>query len=479
MHWKLKKQLKNRLAAESGAIKKDWGGKRSVCLVYPNTYRVGMGNLAIHSIYKILNDRDDIVCERAFLPDRNEIQDYLQGNVDLMSLESQETLSNFDVVAFSVSFENDYLNILPILNLAKLPFKKSDRNDSMPLIIAGGAAPTLNPKPISEIFDRIILGEFESYETDIPDLFLRGTRYEAPGTKKKHFEHLDDSKTQTVIYNEAVEFGKMHLIEVERGCPKGCKFCATPTLYKPFRIRSAECILKMVDDGLKFRKKFGLVGADLLAHPEFVEIATAIHARGGTFSPSSIRVDAIDETKAKLLATSKHKSIALGVEAGSETLRDTLGKKTSDAQILDATAILSKHGITRIRLYFMIGLPGEAASDIKAIASLSKKVLKCIRENAPKGEGSHMVDITISPFIPKPNTPFKNEKFAGEKYLKGTLKDLKALLKNEKGISLGHDSVLDAALENLLANGDEAIFDLLLSVFTSKDVRRALSAHSS
>ncbi|MBT3181298.1 MAG: radical SAM protein [Deltaproteobacteria bacterium] len=474
MSWKLKKKLEKRLDAEIGTIHKDWGGKLSICLVYPNTYRVGMGNLAVHTIYDILNAQEDIICERAFLPDDDELEEYERSGANLLSLESQKPLGEFDAVAFTISFENDYLNILPILSLAKIPHRKNERNEHHPVLIAGGAAPTLNSRPLSKIFDRIIPGEFEACNDDLTELFARREAHNAQFTKG-HLKDLNDSDTQTTIYSEDVEFGNMHLIEVQRGCPRGCKYCATPSLYRPFRFRNAESVLRMVDHGLKRRKRFGLIGADLLSHPEFVEIATGIHSREAIFSASSVRIDAIDEIRARLLATSKHRSIALGVEAGSQRLRGLLGKRTTDDQALDAAALLAKHGMTKIRLYFMIGLPGETEEDLDSIISLSRKFLISIRDNAPKGKGLHGVDITISPFIPKPNTPFANEDFAGEKYIKEAIKGLKRQLKNERGINLTHDSVLHAASEALLAKGNEDIIDFLEDFHNTGNLKRSLA----
>ncbi len=476
MSWKLKEKLKTKLDAETGTIHKDWGGKLSVCLVYPNIYRVGMGNLAVHTIYHILNERDDIVCERAFLPDPDDLGEYEKSGADLISLESQKALTSFDVIAFSISFENDYRNILPILSLAKIPHRKDARSEHHPLLIVGGAAITLNPKPISKIFDKIILGEFEAYEDDIQDFFSRTTHHE-PHTTKRYLRDLNKTHTQTTIYNHGVEFGKMHLIEVQRGCPRGCKYCATPTIYKPFRFRSAQSVLRMVDNGLKKRNRFGLIGADLLSHPEFVDIATEIHARDATFSASSVRVDAIDEIRARLLGSSKHRSIALGIEAGSERLRGKLGKKTSDEQVLSAVALLARHGMTKIRLYFMIGLPDENEGDIAAIASLSKEVLSTIQKNSPKGVGLQGVDITISPFIPKLGTPFEGMSFAGEGYLKQSIKKLKGLFKNERGVTLSHDSIIEASSEAFLASGNEDTLGFLEDLHGGSNLRSSLAKH--
>ena len=161
------------------------------------------------------------------------------------------------------------------------------------------------------------------------------------------------------------------------------------------------------------------------------------------------------------MAESGHRSIALGVEAGTEGLRNTLAKGTSDVKILNAVATLAKNGITNIRLYFMIGLPGETDDDIAAIPEFAKKVYGEIVSHAPKKRRSTSVDITVTPFVPKPNTPFEGKPFASEEEIKGKLKTLKRLLGKDKGISLKHDAYVDAACEHRLANADEPATDFL------------------
>ncbi|MFH1874711.1 MAG: radical SAM protein [Pseudomonadota bacterium] len=459
------------LEQEQGYIKKDWGGKISVALVFPNTYQVGMGNLAVHTIYKILNEDPQIVCERAFLPEKNEKA--------LLTLESQRPLSDFDIVAFSISFQNDFLNILPILDLAKIEHRHSKRGADQPWLLAGGAAVTMNPKPLAEIFDAFVLGEAEEVLVDVIttchsrasgnpvrnkmlDPRLRGDDKQTRGDDcliyHKHFvKDLNKYPTQTVIYSQQAEFGDMHLMELSRGCPRKCKYCATPNLYAPFRMRNLKCISQMIEQGLKFRKKFGLISGDLIAHRDFFAIAQLILKKGGAFSPSSLRVEAIEENVVKLLAETGQKSISLGVEAASEELRASLGKRFSNQKLLETVNLLNKVGLKNLRLYFMIGLPNETPADIEAIATLGKQIKKIAK-------GSSLT-LTIAHFVPKPGTPFAQEKFAGEKYLKATDKSLKRLLGNIKGINLHFDSVLSSTCDYILSNGDESLLKFLENSF--------------
>ncbi len=469
------------LEQETGYIKKDWGGKISVALVFPNTYRVGMGNLAIHTIYKLLNDDPRIVCERAFLPDKED--------KTVLSLESQRPLTDFDIVAFSISFQNDFLNILPILSLAKIEPRSANRgqvstfhntktgtthntrSSSYPLLLAGGVAVTMNHKPLVEIFDRFFLGEAEESLVNTINGLLRRTRLpagrQAPrnDTKKHYVKNLNKYPTQTVIYSKLAEFGDMHLIEMSRGCPRNCKYCATPCLYAPFRTRNLKTITQMIEQGLRQRKKIGLISGDLIAHRNFYSIAELIHKKGGTFSPSSLRVESINDKLVTLLAETGQKSISLGIEAANENLRVSLGKTFSNQELFKKIELLKKTKLNNLRLYFMIGLPQETFEDIEAIASLSKQIKKIIKNTS--------LTLTIAHFVPKPGTFFAKEKYAGEKYLKDADKTLKRLLGKTKGISIHTDSVLSSTCDYVLSNGDGSLITFL-EMAEKEGLRKAL-----
>jgi radical SAM superfamily enzyme YgiQ (UPF0313 family) len=498
MTWKLKQNLRSLLSQEQGTIIKDWGGKASVALIYPNTYEVGMGNLAVHSLYHLLNRRDDIVCERAFWPGPKGTDSYRRSQTPIMSLESQRPLSEFDMVAFSISFENDYLNILPLLELARIPYLPEQRPPNSPLLLAGGAAPTLNPKALSGIFDAITVGEAEGFEPDLFDLLASRLPKEKlidelgklpgiyvpshrPGPGEtgrppgRHVRDLDPWPTQTVIYSQKAQFGDMHLIEVQRGCPRGCKFCATPIIYPPPRHRSAQAVLAMVDGGLKQRRRFGLIGADLLSYPHFARVAQEILRRKATFSTSSARADAVDDEKADLLAKAGLKSMALGVEAGNERLRGDISKPIPDETFVEAAGILASHGITALKLYFMIGLPNETDQDIKSIVSLSKRVRDALRKRAPRQARTTAVVLTVAPFVPKLGTPFENAQFAGEARLKEIRRTLTRLMGREKGISMKFDPPFHAAVEAYLSKADIGALEFLEQAHRLKNPRQALA----
>lgn len=477
--WPLIEKQRRILSGEQGAIVKERGGKTSVALVYPNTYDVGMGNLAVHSLYKLLNDSPNIVCERAFLPAARDMKEHERTRTPVLTVETQRPISEFDVIAFSISFQNDFLNILPILERSSIPHRSSHRKKSHPLLIAGGCAVTINFRPLEDMFDAFVIGEAEEIVSDIvPIIAERSGRNETleaiskiegihvPGfsaiePKRLFVKDLDAWPTQTVVYAPDVEFGDLHLIETGRGCPRRCKFCVTPCIYAPLRFRGFDAIQEMVHTGLPFRKRFGLIGSDLLSHPAIFDVIDEIHGLDATFSPSSLCVDEIDDKVAALLAKSGHRSISLGVEAASDALRFAVGKKFPRERIIEAIGSLAKHGILSVRLYFMIGLPDETEDDVKAIADVGAEVQKILHKTAPKSARSTSVSLTITPFVPKPLTPFENAKFAGEKYLKKALATIKKLTAKTKGIAVHSDPVISSVCDALLSSGDRNIIAFL------------------
>jgi radical SAM superfamily enzyme YgiQ (UPF0313 family) len=491
--WKIIEKHRCLLKDESGFVIKDWGGKTPVALVYPNTYYVGMSNLAVHTLYKLLNDDERIVCERAFLPETKDLREHKRTNSSVISIENQRPLSEFSCVAFSISFQNDFLNVIPILSLCSIPHRREQRNDSHPLLIAGGCAVTMNPMALSEIFDCFVIGETEELINEIIPILSGGAQKKdtldelakidgifVPSiskskTKRRFVKDINKYATQTVIHTPHTEFSGMHLVEMSRGCPRRCSFCATPCLYDPYRTRDFDSIMQMIETGIGHKKRFGLIGADLLIHPAFIKTAEAIHQLGAAFSPASVRVDEINSENAKLLAQSGHKSVSLGVEAANERLRSSIGKTISNERIFKAIESLAGAGICSLRLYFMIGLPGETADDINAIGKMAIETLKILRAEAPRKKRTSSVSLTISPFVPKPLTAFERMPFAGEKYLKDAIRKIKGTLGRTEGISVNVDSIASSMTDAILSRGDHRLISFLEKYAETNSIRKALS----
>jgi radical SAM superfamily enzyme YgiQ (UPF0313 family) len=498
MSWKIIEKYRRILAAETGSIPKNWGGKLTVCLVYPNRYRVAMGNLGFQAVYALLNAYPDIVCERAFLPDPEELAEYRKSRTPLLSLESQRPLTAFDLLAFSVSFESDYLHIPTIFSLAGIPPLAAGRTTAAPLIMAGGAALFLNPEPVADLMDLICVGEAEPLLPPllevvrkggergdilteaasvagiyVPSLYtvtydgarITGFRNLAgtPPTVARVWEkELDRHSTTSVILSPDIEFSDMFLVELSRGCPRGCRFCAAGFIYLPYRQRGIEAIKAEVDRGLVVRDRIGLVGAAISDYVGIGEVCLHILQHGGKVSVSSLRIDALDEELIGMLKASGHKTVALAPEGGSQRLRDLIKKDLSEEQILAACDRLIGSDILNLKLYFIIGLPTETDTDLEELVALVQRirdrVIAAARVNKRLGE----IVLSVNPFVPKPCTPFQWCGMEAIKSLERKGKFLQQAVGRLSNVRLLMESPKDAYLQALLSRGDRRLAALLI-----------------
>jgi radical SAM superfamily enzyme YgiQ (UPF0313 family) len=487
------------LAQEKGTVRKKWGGKIPICLVFPNTYHVGMSNLGIQVLYRLLNSLPEVVCERAFLPEPKELREYLRSNTPLLSLETNKPLTQFQIIAFSIPFENDFPNILSILALAKIPLRAHDRDQRSPLIVAGGAAVTLNPEPLAPFVDLFFIGEGEESVMDVLEAFqeeadtkegflekaggmegvycpsLYQVQYDDGGfikefaprgpapakIKRRWIQDPSQFPSGSAILTPQTEFKEMYLIEVNRGCPQRCRFCAARGIYRPFRNRTLDTLTKEADLGLQRGKRIGLVGSALGDHPRFSELCEYIIEKGGEISIASIRADAITDEVARLLALSNHRTVTMAPETGTERLRTVVAKGLGDEQIFSAVEALAAYGITNLKLYFMIGLPTETPEDIEGIITLTKQ----IRHHMGRG-GRRVGEITLSitPFVPKAWTPFQRHPFEEVKSLKEKIKTIKKGVGKIPRARVINDLPKWGYVQTLLSMGDRRVGDILLLV---------------
>ncbi len=490
MSWQYRQKLKDILAQEKGYVVKNDAGKISVALVYPNTYSVGMSNLGFQKIYSTLNQLDYVVCERAFLPIREDISYLKKTKSPLISLESQKQLNKFDVVAFSITFEMDYLNVLEILKLSRIPLKTADRTDKDPIIMAGGICPTFNPEPIANFVDLAVIGEgeevvkeiMESFRdnrdslnqkkmthilNEIEGVYIPATKNNKPELKikKRWLKNLDLYPTSTSIITDQTIFGDMFLIEVGKGCKMKCNFCETGHICLPVRNYSKKTILNLVQQGKIYRNKIGLVGSAICDHPEIESILKELHQQGLEFSVSSLRLSQITDNILKLLILGGCKTIATAPETGSERLRKTINKHLTEKKLFDSIRIIAKSGIQNLKLYYIIGLPGETDEDIQKIISEVKSIKHLFNEvRGEKGKSKFLLTISVNAFVPKPMTPFQREPMENIASLKAKLKILKAGFKSIKNIKLIYDIPKWAFIQALLSRGDRKVGDLLCKV---------------
>jgi radical SAM superfamily enzyme YgiQ (UPF0313 family) len=464
-------EARQHLSRETGTIFKDWGGRIPIAIIYPNSYYIGMSNLGIHAIYSLLNSYPQVVCERAFW----EKTDGAQQQTPI-SLESQRPLIDFDVLAFSITYELDYFNVMQILRACGIPLYAADRDERHPLIIAGGPCITANPMPLSPFFDCLCIGEAEvllpamlpvlsegieerekllKRLTGLPGIYVP-EQHDGRLVARQWATNLDDFPVHSVILTPDTELGELYLIEVERGCNWGCRFCLVSNAFRPMRSRSIESLLIQTEAGLQHRKRIGMVGPVVSDHPQFEELLAKLQQLGAELSISSLRVKPLSALTLRELARGGARTIALAPEAGSERLRQVIRKGISEDDILRAMHKVAEQGIKQVKLYFMIGLPTETDDDIEELINLT---LRCKTIVDQQHTGSRIA-LSIAPFVPKAGTPFQWLPMEGL----ATLNRRLAMLRNSlspRGIKIKSESVAWSQVQAILARGDAKLAEVL------------------
>jgi len=493
-------KYRQRFELETGLTASPWGGRLSVALVYPNTYHQGMSNLGLQTIYQMLNTRDDTLCERFFLPDPEDLDEHRRTGFPLVSVESQRPPGDFDLIAFSISFENDYLNLPILFELGRLPLWRAQRDEHQPLVLCGGVCAFLNPEPLADIMDLFAVGEAEvilppllegllardtdnrkqllSHLSQLPGVYQPGgytISYGQTGelqamtpaenlperVKRQWQTHLDDSQSRTCVATPDTEFGSMHLVEVSRGCPRACRFCAAGFIYRPFREHSLDHLRHEILEGQHEVGRVGLVAAAVSDYGELAEIGRAILDHGGEVSVSSVRIDAITIDQVRVLADAGHKTLALAPEAGSQQMRDVINKGIDEAQILAAVELLAEGGIPNLKLYFMIGLPTESEADIVAIADLTVKIRQIWEAIGRQRGRLGRLHLSVNPFVPKPWTPLQWAPMEQRGQLEKKYRLLQKRLRPLPNVDLNFESLRQAEIQGLFARGDRRVGRLL------------------
>jgi radical SAM family uncharacterized protein len=514
MSWSLKKKSQALLAEEQGTVIKDWGGKISVALVYPNTYAVGMSNLGFQTIYRHLNAMPDVVCERVFMPEPADLDEMRRAQLPPFSLESLRPLTDFHLVGFSVTYEGDYVNVLRLLAMAGIPLRATARRPHDPLVLMGGVCAFSNPEPIAPFMDFVVVGEGEELVVELIAAYRAGYRYRdallaslagldgvyvperykiaygvdgtladvvardgAPAVvAKRRLRNVNAFETVAAVKTSQAEYGHMALLEVGKGCGRGCRFCLEGQVYRPVRHRSVDALRETVERmAASGERRIGLVGACVSDYPWLGDLLKIVEDNGMELSISSLRADSLSEGLVAALARGGHRTLTMAPEAGTERLRRSIRKSISDEQLMTACDLVRAHGIPNLKTYFMIGQPTETMADVEAIPDLAGRMLERLRVLDPAGRPFGRLTLSVSSFVPKPWTPFQWAPFDGAESLQDKLEIIKRGVRRFSNVRVLHENPREAALQALLARGDRRVGDFLeLAAAHEGDWRRAL-----
>jgi len=486
------------LHAETGTIIKS-SGKVRVCLIFPNKYRVAVSNLGFQTIYRELNSRPDTRCERGFL----------DPALELKSLETGTPFAQFDILAFSVAFELDFLGLARVLVDSHVPLLSRERDSSNPLVVLGGACATSNAEPVAGFVDVVVVGEGERA---VHRLLDHAVRYHArermellknlaaePGLYVPRFVRPVYGKNGTIVGVESdvskgapvaeadkellnpafsqvtsphAEFPNTFLIEVSRGCVHACRFCLARRLY-PYRVWTASKVLEMVDAFCPGTiERVGLVGAAVSDHPQIEEIAASLLEREKRISVASLRVESTAQTLLRALAESGQKTVTFAPEVGTDRLGAVIGKSISQDILLEKVDAAVSAGLRNVRFYFMVGLPSEDVGDIPAIVELTKNAADLVA-NRTKGRGR--LALSVNPFVPKPLTPFERAPMEHVELLEQRYTVLRSGLSDCRQVTVKYESIRLAVLQALLARGDRRLGQVIaLMVCEHMSYRRAM-----
>jgi radical SAM superfamily enzyme YgiQ (UPF0313 family) len=473
-------------------------GALRIALGFPNSYEIGMSNLGFQWVYRLFNRVPDLTCERFFL-DEGE---------PAVTFETGTPLSEFGLLAWSLSWEMDIVNILRTLALARIPARREERDERHPVILVGGDIARMNPAALAPFADVFALGDGERLVPAISEAMRAGHDREAfladlagrpgffvPALQGSRAESSADGRVviqqpmsrkeispffevpHTTVLTPRTELADKLLIEISRGCTEMCRFCWAAYAMAPVKQYPAASILKVAREARPLTGRVGLIATAVCDHPEIVPILAGLSELEFHIALSSIKIDAISDEILAILAKQGERALAIAPEAGNERLRRHVNKKVSDEMLREKSRIVFANGFTRLKLYMQVGLPTETDEDVRDIVRTVASLREiAVAEGRALGRVAQLVP-SVNAFIPKPHTPYEEESLAPEEDLKEKLAFLQREFEKMGNVVFRGMSVGEAVWEAFLAKVDESGADILEEAASGTPVRRILKTH--
>ena len=473
-------------------------GAYRLALGFPNSYEVGMSNLGFQWVYRLFNRIPDLSCERFFF----------EEGEPAVTFETGAPLGDYGLLAWSLSWEMDIVNILRTLHVARIPVRREARDERHPLLLVGGDIARMNPAALSPFVDIFALGDGERLVPRISELLMSGLDREAflaaaaavpglfvPAVHGPRAEAAENAKVviqqpmsrkeitpdfevpHTTILTPRTELADKLLIEISRGCTEMCRFCWAAYAMAPVKQYPAASILKIAREARPLTQRAGLIATAVCDHPEIGTILEGLAELGYHIALSSIKIDAIEDRILEVLARQGEKALAIAPEAGNERLRRFINKKVSDEMLLEKARLVFARGFTRLKLYLQVGLPSETDEDVLDIARLVARLHEiAVEEGRSLGRVAEIVP-SLNAFIPKPHTPYEDEGLRDEDYLKEKLALVQRELERIPNVVFRGMPVGEAVWEAFLAKVDESGADILEEAALGVPVRRLLKTH--
>lgn len=483
---------------------------------FPDTYEIGMSHLGMKILYSLTNERENFWCERVFAPDVDFEKLMRENDIPLYGLESLEPIKDFDFIGFTIQYEMCYTNILNMLDLAELPVKAKDRTALSPIVIGGGPC-VCNPEPIAEFFDMFILGEGEEVNLEVYDLYVEMKKkgasktefleaaakiegvyvpafydvaYEDDG-RVKSFTPNNSNASPTIKKRIIKDMSRVYypdkfvvpyceivhdraIVEVLRGCIRGCRFCQAGYIYRPLREKNTGVICsetKSLCESTGY-EEVSLSSLSTSDHSDIenmlVKLSNYTEEEKINLSLPSMRIDRFSKELMDQIQKVRKSGLTFAPEAGTQRLRDVINKNITEDEIFRACKLAFDGGYTAVKLYFMLGLPTETDDDIRGIAELAKKICDLFYQNPNRQRGRHIqISISCATFVPKPFTPFEFEPQATEEEIKHKQEVLLDATRGNRNVNVSWSKYRISVLEAVLARGDRRVSSVIYDAWKS------------